>query len=70
MQGMRRSEDPEHLAVLVVRAWRHGNKTVVARITYSTDGGGPDRVATEAGVDAIVAVVRSWLTALARDDEA
>lgn len=68
---MRRSEDAEHLAVLVVRAWRRGDETVVARITYSADGAGPGRVVvTEAGVDAIVAVVRRWLSALAGDGEA
>jgi hypothetical protein len=66
MCTMAGAEDPEWLAVLVVRAWRRlDDATVVARITYAVDGAGRDReVVAEAGVDAIVGVVRRWLTEL------
>jgi hypothetical protein len=60
-------EEPERLAVLVVRAWRRPDEPmVVARITYSVEGAERDRaVVAEAGVDAIVAVVRRWLDEVA-----
>ena len=53
----------EPTAVLVVSAWREGAPPrLVARITYTLDVTGRDRVTvTAVGVDEINGVVRRWL---------
>lgn len=50
-------------AVLVVSAWHEGTPPrLTARITYTLDVTGPERViVVAAGTDDIVAVVRRWL---------
>jgi hypothetical protein len=57
------ARDQERPAVLAVRAWRRlDDETVVARITSSVDATQPDRVVViQAGIEAIVEVVRDWL---------
>ncbi len=54
---------PERTAVLVVRAWFHGDPPrLVARITSTVDVSRPDRVVVEAvGEDQVAAAVRVWL---------
>ena len=60
-------------AVLVVRAWRQGDRAIiVARITSTTDIARSERVTRSAtGRDEIVAAVLEWLDALtsAKGDE-
>jgi hypothetical protein len=50
-------------AVLLISAWHEGQPSeLAARITYTLDATGPDRVTiTASGVDAIGDVVRDWL---------
>jgi hypothetical protein len=59
---------PERTAVLVARAWSHGEPaTLVARITCTVDVSLPERVVIEAvGEEEIVAAVRAWLADLER----
>jgi hypothetical protein len=60
---------PEPVAILVVRAWRHGVH-VVARVTATTDVERSEPVTLAvAGVEEIVAVVERWLDDLQRRDE-
>jgi hypothetical protein len=55
----------EPVAVLVVRAWRHGAQ-VVARVTTTTDVERSEPVtAAVAGIDEIAAAVEHWLDDLA-----
>jgi hypothetical protein len=58
---------PERTAVLVARAWLHGDPpALVARITYTVDVTEPDRVTVAAsGADEIVDAIRRWIDELA-----
>jgi hypothetical protein len=63
---MSQAARPEPVAVLVVRAWRHGGAHLVARVTTTIDVERSESVTVAvAGVDEIAAAVERWLDDLA-----
>lgn len=61
---------PDPAAVLVLRVWREGPKTVRARITETVDVTQPGQTTVVAGsVDDICGVVKDWMEDVVRGAE-